>query len=44
MRFIDGDKVTGKVTFVSLSADKATRTYRVEARMDNADCGHRATA
>ncbi len=37
VRFIDNSKVTGKVTFVSLSADSATRTYRVETRMDNAD-------
>ncbi len=37
VRFIDNSTVTGKVTFVSLSADAATRTYRVETRMDNAD-------
>ncbi len=37
VRFIDNSKVTGKVTFVSLSADAATRTYRVETRMNNAD-------
>ncbi len=37
VRFIDNNKVTGKVNFVSLSAETATRTYRVEARMDNAD-------
>ncbi len=37
VRFIDNSKVTGKVNFVSLSADTATRTYRVEARMDNPD-------
>ena len=37
MRFIDNSTVKGKVTFVSLSADTATRTYRVETRMDNAD-------
>jgi multidrug efflux system membrane fusion protein len=37
VRFIDDFKVTGKVTFVSLSAETATRTYRVETRMDNAD-------
>ncbi len=37
VRFIDNQKVVGKVTFVSLSADTATRTYRVETRMDNPD-------
>jgi len=37
VRFIDNSKVNAKVTFVSLSADTATRTYRVEARMENAD-------
>jgi multidrug efflux system membrane fusion protein len=37
VRFIDGRKVAGKVNFVGLSADKATRTYPVEATMDNAD-------
>ncbi len=35
VRFIDNSRVTGKVSFVSLSADTATRTYRVETRMDN---------
>jgi multidrug efflux system membrane fusion protein len=35
IRFIDGNTVNGSVSFVSLSADKATRTYRVEARMPN---------
>jgi multidrug efflux system membrane fusion protein len=35
IRFIDGKTVNGTVSFVSLSADKATRTYRVEARMPN---------
>jgi multidrug efflux system membrane fusion protein len=35
VRFIDGSKVTGTVDFVSLSADKATRTYPVEAKMAN---------
>jgi multidrug efflux system membrane fusion protein len=37
VRFIDNTSVTGKVSFVSLSADAATRTYRVETRMNNAD-------
>jgi multidrug efflux system membrane fusion protein len=37
VRFIDNSKVDAKVNFVSLSADTATRTYRVEARMENAD-------
>lgn len=37
VRFIDNSKVEAKVNFVSLSAETATRTYRVEARMDNAD-------
>ena len=36
-RFIDGDVRNGTISFVSLSADKATRTYRVEARMPNPD-------
>lgn len=37
VRFIDGRKVSGSVKFVGLSADKATRTYPVEATMPNAD-------
>ena len=37
VRFIDNSTARGKVTFVSLSADTATRTYRVETRMENAD-------
>ena len=37
IRFIDGRTVAGEVNFVGLSADKATRTYPVEARMANAD-------
>ncbi len=37
VRFIDNSTVAGKVTFVSLSADAATRTYRVETRMSNPD-------
>lgn len=37
VRFIDDTSVAGTVSFVGLSADKATRTYPVEARMANAD-------
>lgn len=37
MRFIDGKRVDGSVTYVGLSADTATRTYPVEAHMDNPD-------
>ncbi len=35
VRFIDGSKVSGTVDFVGLSADKATRTYPVEAKIPN---------
>ncbi|MEP2741668.1 MAG: efflux RND transporter periplasmic adaptor subunit [Bauldia litoralis] len=35
MRFIDGKTVDGEISYVGLSADKATRTYPVEARMAN---------
>ncbi len=37
MRFIDGAIKTGIVSYVGVSADKVTRTYPVQARMDNAD-------
>ena len=37
MRFIDGVTKTGIVSYVGVSADKVTRTYPVQARMDNAD-------
>ncbi len=37
LRFIDGLTRTGAVSFVGMSSDKATHTYRVEARMPNAD-------
>jgi multidrug efflux system membrane fusion protein len=37
VRFIDNTKYNATVNFVSVSADTATRTYRVEARMANAD-------
>ena len=36
VRFIDNATATGKINFVSLSSEAATRTYRVEARMENA--------
>jgi membrane fusion protein, multidrug efflux system len=35
VRFIDGTKASGTVDFVGLSADKATRTYPVEAKLPN---------
>ncbi|MHA1552939.1 MAG: efflux RND transporter periplasmic adaptor subunit [Alphaproteobacteria bacterium] len=37
IRFVDERKVTGEVNFVGLSADKATRTYRVETTMANSE-------
>ncbi len=37
MRFIDGTTNSGIVNYVGVSADKATRTYPVQARMDNPD-------
>jgi membrane fusion protein, multidrug efflux system len=37
VRFIDGSLVNGTVSFISISADKATRTYPVQVRMANAD-------
>ena len=37
MRFIDGTTRSGVIDYVGVSADKATRTYPVQARMDNAD-------
>lgn len=37
IRFIDSSSVTGTVDFVGLSADKATRTYPVEASINNAE-------
>ncbi|MEJ0012303.1 MAG: efflux RND transporter periplasmic adaptor subunit [Bauldia sp.] len=39
VRFIDGTKVSGTVDFVGLSADKATRTYPVEAKFPNGTGG-----
>jgi multidrug efflux system membrane fusion protein len=35
MRFINGNTFNGTVSFVALSGEKATRTYRVEAKMAN---------
>jgi len=35
VRFIDGSTVTGNVSFVGLTADKATRTYPVQASFPN---------
>ena len=35
IRFIDGVRVLGTINFVGLSADKATRTYPVEATIAN---------
>lgn len=37
VRFIDGRTQEATVSFVGLTADKATRTYPVEAHMDNAN-------
>ena len=37
VRFIDGKTINAAVSFVSLSAETATRTYPVEAKIDNAD-------
>ena len=37
MRFIDGTIKTGIINYVGVSADKATRTYPVQASMENAD-------
>lgn len=37
VRFIDGITKTGAVSYVGVSADKATRTYPVQARMENRD-------
>ena len=44
VRFIDNTKAAGEVNFVSLSADTATRTYRVEARMAKSRRDDRRTA
>ena len=37
IRFIDGATTSGEINYVGVSADKATRTYPVQARMDNPD-------
>ena len=36
-RLVEGGTVSGKVTFVSRSADETTRTFRVEIEVPNAD-------
>ncbi len=36
-RLATGDEVTGRVTFLSRSADQATRTFRVEVEVPNED-------
>ena len=36
-RLADGREVLGQVSFISRSADEATRTFRVEVQVDNAD-------
>lgn len=36
-RLVTGKKVSGKVTFISPSAEVATRTFKVEVSIDNAD-------
>jgi multidrug efflux system membrane fusion protein len=37
VRLVDGNTVRGNVTFVSNSADPQTRTFRIEAEVDNTD-------
>jgi membrane fusion protein, multidrug efflux system len=37
VRFVDGSPAKGTINFVSLSAEPATRTYKVETRMGNPD-------
>lgn len=37
IRFIDGATASGEINYVGVSADQATRTYPVQARMDNPD-------
>jgi multidrug efflux system membrane fusion protein len=36
-RLISGNEVRGKVSFIATSADKNTRTFRVEIQVDNKD-------
>jgi membrane fusion protein, multidrug efflux system len=37
VRFVEGEQVNGTINFVGLSAEPATRTYKVRARMVNPD-------
>jgi membrane fusion protein, multidrug efflux system len=37
VRFVEGPTADGKISFVGLSAEAATRTYKVEAKLDNQD-------
>ncbi|QEW05809.1 efflux RND transporter periplasmic adaptor subunit [Nitrincola iocasae] len=34
-RLLDGDQLTGEISFVAHVADSATRSYRIEAQIDN---------
>ena len=34
-RLISGNEILGKVSFIATSADKNTRTFRVEIQVDN---------
>jgi|TARA_Y100001934_G_scaffold252971_1_gene317571 multidrug efflux system membrane fusion protein len=36
-RLISGDEIQGKVSFIATSADRNTRTFRVEIKVDNKD-------
>ena len=36
-RLISGNEIMGKVSFIATSADKNTRTFRVEIQVDNKD-------
>ena len=36
-RLISGDEIRGKVSFIATSADRNTRTFRVEIKVDNKD-------
>jgi multidrug efflux system membrane fusion protein len=37
VRFVEGEPIDGKIHFVGLSAEAATRTYKVEAQIDNSN-------
>lgn len=37
VRFVEGSPINGAITFVGLSAEAATRTYKIEARIANPD-------